>query len=276
MRALIFYAERKNIASFVRYLEEEFYLLKIHTITIPLSPDKKQKINFECNPQEDFAVSLGGDGTMLGVARFLYPWNIPIFPVNFGNLGFITEIKNNEIVPMIKNYLENQVVFEERILLESRIFSLNADENVSIAMNDVVITRKTPCKIIDLEVLVNQEYFCRYRADGLIIATPTGSTAYSLSASGPILEPTLENIVITPICPHSLRVRPLVLPADKQIEIRVLGSEDNLLTIDGQETYDIDSQNIIFVKTAPKKIRLAKPEKRSFYNVLKEKLNWLD
>jgi NAD+ kinase len=140
----------------------------------------------------------------------------------------------------------------------------------------MVITRHSLCKLIEVELMVNGEYVCRYRADGLIVSTPTGSTAYSLSASGPILEPDLDNILITPICPHSLRVRPLVVSGDKTLEFRILSDETQMLTIDGQEWYYLNPEEIVVIKKAEKKVRLAKPDKRTFYTVLKEKLNWLD
>ncbi|HCL56583.1 MAG TPA: NAD(+) kinase [Spirochaetia bacterium] len=275
MRALVFYSERKNTSSFLKYLKEELDLLKIQSVFIPLTIEKKMSIDFEIDEETDFAVSLGGDGTVLHVTRILYHYSIPIFPVNFGNLGFITEIKQNELIHMIKEYLNQKIGFDYRLMLETNIHHQRHHKVFTgFALNEITLTRTIPCKLIEIEVKIDEHYVSKYRADGLIIATPTGSTAYSLSAGGPILEPGLNNFIITPISPHSLRLRPLVISSDKEIELKVLTSGESMVTLDGQEIHYLKDHEIVVVKSAAKRIKIARPDKRNFYNVLKEKLNW--
>lgn len=276
MRALIFFSEKKNVAQFVQYLEEELFLLGISAQVIPLKIGEKPVLDFKINSKEDFAISVGGDGTVLRVARLVYPINIPIFPVNFGNLGFITEIKKNEIIQIIQKYKQKHIFFDERLMLEAEVLSLKEKKFKGIALNEAVVSRNFLYKLLELELTIDKEYVCRYRADGLIIATPTGSTAYSLSAGGPILEPDLQNFVITPLCPHSLRVRNLVVSAKKEIAIRVLSEEKQLLTLDGQDSFELQPEDIIVIKAAAHPVKIAKPDQRTFYSVLKEKLDWLD
>jgi len=276
MRALIFFSEKKDVSQFVKYLEEELFLMQVETVLIPVKIPEPAGLEIEIRPETDFAVSLGGDGTVLFVTRTLYPHPIPIFPVNFGNLGFITEIKRNELIPMIQKYIKGQASLEERILLDGQVVSSKEITARALAFNDMVITRHALCKLIELELSIDGEYVCRYKADGLILSTPTGSTAYSLSASGPILEPGLNCFLITPICPHSLRVRPLVVPAEKTLEVRILSSETQMLAVDGQEWHPLNPGDMVRVAAAEKKTRIVKPDLRNFYMVLKEKLNWLE
>lgn len=276
MRALIFFSEKKNVAQFVKYLEEELFLLGINTLVIPLKIGEIPKLEFKINPKEDLAISVGGDGTVLRVARLIHPYHLPIFPVNFGNLGFITEIKKNEIVNIIRKYQDGSVFFDERLMLEAEVLSSKERKFHGFALNEALISRHFLYKLLELELTLDKEYVCRYRADGLMIATPTGSTAYNLSAGGPILEPDLNNILITPICPHSLRVRNLVISAKKMIAIRVLSEDKQILTLDGQESFELHPEDIIMIKAAPHPIKIAKPDQRTFYTVLKEKLDWLD
>ncbi|HOJ49305.1 MAG TPA: NAD(+)/NADH kinase [Spirochaetota bacterium] len=272
MEILLFYiSTNSKVLDFINYLEDEIYILGYKSIKVPIEIDQIKTINYS---EGSIAISIGGDGTVLYVARLLANTNIPIFPVNFGNLGFITEIKKNELIHILKSFIENKIETQKRIVIKSDIISNNEIKTYK-ALNDIVITRSNVCKIIDLDLYINQEYVCRYRADGLIIATPTGSTAYSLSAGGPILEPELENIIITPICPHSLRVRPLVIDASKEIQIRVISNTPQIITFDGQITFEITNKDLITIKKDGY-VNIVKPENRSFFNVLKEKLNWLD
>jgi len=272
MNFLLFYIEgNTKVLSFLEYLEEEIELLGFNSKRIPISISGVTDIDIE---KGSIAISIGGDGTVLYVGRLLVKTDIPIFPVNYGNLGFITEIKKNEIIHILKSYLENKIEIQKRIVLSATIFKRDSSTKEN-ALNDVVVTRSNMCKIIDIDLYVNQEYVCRYRSDGLIVATPTGSTAYSLSAGGPILEPDLDNIIITPICPHSLRVRPLVIDGNKEIQIRLASNNPQMITMDGQITYEITNKDIITIKKAGY-INIVKPENRSFFNVLKEKLNWLE
>ncbi len=276
MRALIFFLEEKDVSQFVKSLEEELFLLNIKTVLFPLSSQNNLPSSFNVNSQTDFAISLGGDGTVLSVVRLLYPHVLPIFPINFGNLGFITEIKKNELLAILKKHIQKKVEVEERILLQGQVISSQEVKASLLAFNDFVISPHTVKKLINIELFIDNEYVCRYRADGLILSSPTGSTAYSLSAGGPILEPDLNCFVITPICPHSLRVRPLVVSAHKTLEIKILSKEPQSLTADGQDSYALNLDDGVIINKAPQKTQIVKSDLRNFYTVLKEKLNWLE
>jgi len=277
MRALVFYSGKRSIPGFIKYLEEELYLLGIQSVFIKVQLGTTPILDFEINSAEDFAISLGGDGTVLHVAQLLYGLNpIPLFPVNFGSLGFITEIRKNELIPLIKKFLSDEVCFEERLMLEIEVFSGKKKVYTGLVLNEAVLTRHQRFQLLELELRINNFYVCRYRSDGLIIATPTGSTAYSLSAGGPILEPEIKQFLINPICAHSLGSRPLVVSAEKIVEIRVLHQIEQKLVLDGQERTHLRAGDIVIIKAAKQFIKIVQPDQRNFFSVLREKLNWLD
>ncbi len=279
MKALIFFSSKINISDYLTYLENELNQLKIKTVKIPVNFQEDLDLHEKINPKKDFAISLGGDGTVLHVARQLFEHEIiPIFPVNFGSMGFITEIKKDELLHLIDKYLNGNVKFDERILLRAKVFDEKTHlvKYSGLALNDTIIARHSSFKPIDLELTVNNHYVCKYRGDGLIVATPTGSTAYSLSASGPIVEPALDNLLITPICSHSLRVRPLVLSGSSLIKVDIATDAMQKLVMDGQERFTLKMGDCVSINSTQNKIKIARPDQRTFFNVLKEKLNWLD
>lgn len=215
----------------------------------------------------DFAIIVGGDGTILKAARFYAPLNVPIFGINMGRLGFLAQVKINEIETGLEKLYNNEFKVDERLML-----SLNANTN---ALNDIVIKNSNSSKTVEFMVYLNGKPVCNYLADGIIVATPTGSTAYTLSAGGPVLEPSLEAIVLVPICPHTLNARPLVIPADETVEIRSKEDRESFTVfVDGQ--LDISNQkNVIIEKANVKaKIALLNKDDDGFYTVLREKLNW--
>ncbi|HAK89297.1 MAG: NAD(+) kinase [Nitrospirae bacterium GWC2_46_6] len=223
----------------------------------------------------DVIVVLGGDGTMLGVARLVGDKGIPILGVNLGGLGFITEVNREEIFDAVEKMLSGSCSVEERIMLTA--FVVRHGEKIAdfVVLNDVVVNKGAPARIIDLETYINNSYVTTFKADGLIIATPTGSTAYSLSAGGPILYPTLNSIVLTPICPHTLTNRPIVLPDDFTVEIIVRSeSEDVFLTLDGQVGFSLKKDDIIEIKKAAFTTQLLIPCERDYFQILRTKLKW--
>ncbi len=223
----------------------------------------------------DVIVVLGGDGTMLGVARLVGDKGIPILGVNLGGLGFITEVNRDEIFDAVEKALSGSCSVEERIMLTA--FVVRHGEKISdfIVLNDVVVNKGALARIIDLETYINNSYVTTFKADGLIIATPTGSTAYSLSAGGPILYPTLKSIVLTPICPHTLTNRPIVLPDDFTIEIILRSeSEDVFLTLDGQVGFSLKKDDIIEIRKSAFTTRLLIPCERDYFQILRTKLKW--
>jgi NAD+ kinase len=223
----------------------------------------------------DVIIVLGGDGTMLGVARLVGDRGVPILGVNLGGLGFITEVNRDEIFEAMEKVLSGRCSIEERIMLTAVVHRRGERVADFVVLNDVVINKGALARIIDLETYINSSYVTTFKADGLIISTPTGSTAYSLSAGGPILYPTLNSIVLTPICPHTLTNRPIVLPDDFTIEIILRSeSEDVFLTLDGQVGFSLRKNDAIEVKKSEFTTKLLMPCERDYFQVLRTKLKW--
>lgn len=223
----------------------------------------------------DMVIVLGGDGTMLNVARLVCERNIPILGVNLGTLGFITEIQAHEIYFSLEKILKGDFDYEERLMLNVEVIRQKEKAAEYTVLNDVVINKGAIARMIDLEICIDNKLLSEIKADGLIISTATGSTAYSLSAGGPILYPTLENIIITPICPHMLTNRPLVIPGDSQVRTTLrLKSGEVVLTLDGQSVFPIKECDIVIVKKSPFKARLIMPYERDYYQTLRSRLKW--
>ncbi len=223
----------------------------------------------------DVVIVLGGDGTMLGVARLVGDKGVPILGVNLGGLGFITEVNKDEIFDAVEKVLAGSCSIEERIMLTAVVHRHSERIADFVVLNDVVINKGSLARIIDLETYINNSYVTTFKADGLIISTPTGSTAYSLSAGGPILYPTLNSIALTPICPHTLTNRPIVLPDDFTIEIILRSeSEDVFLTLDGQVGFSLRKNDTIEVKKSEFTTKLLMPCERDYFQVLRTKLKW--
>jgi len=223
----------------------------------------------------DVVLVLGGDGTMLNVSRLVAEEGIPILGINLGSLGFLTEVNRDEIFNAVDTMLNGGCVIEERLMLSASIQRNGKKISEYIVLNDVVINKGALARIIDLETNINGSYITTFKADGLIISTPTGSTAYSLSAGGPILYPTLGSIVLTPICSHTLTNRPIVLPDDFNIEIIIKSlSEDVFLTLDGQVGFSLRIDDVIEVNKSDFKAKLLVPAERDYFKVLRTKLLW--
>ncbi|TAL25032.1 MAG: NAD(+) kinase [Nitrospirae bacterium] len=223
----------------------------------------------------EIIVVLGGDGTMLNVARLVCERAIPILGVNLGGLGFITEVQREQLYEAMEKVLSGECPSEERMMLMAHIHRHGEKIAEYTALNDVVINKGALARIIDLETSINRTYVTTFKADGLIVSTPTGSTAYSLSAGGPVLYPTLDSIILTPICPHTLTNRPTVLPDDALIEIALKSpSEDVFLTLDGQVGFSLRREDVVEVKRSPFKTRLLIPFERNYFQILRTKLKW--
>lgn len=223
----------------------------------------------------DLVLVLGGDGTMLNVSRLVAEKGIPILGINLGSLGFITEVNRDEIFNAVDKMLNDGFEIEERLMLSAAIHRNGKKITEYIVLNDIVINKGALARIIDLETNINNNYVTTFKADGLIISTPTGSTAYSLSAGGPILYPTLESIVLTPICSHTLTNRPIVLPDNSKIEIIIKSlSEDVFLTLDGQVGFPLRMDDVIEISKARYKAKLLLPIGHDYFKVLRTKLKW--
>ncbi len=223
----------------------------------------------------DLVVVLGGDGTMLSVAR-RYAGGAPILGVNLGHLGYLTEVPREELYPALLAILAGHYALEERSLLEAVLERPSGQRHRFLALNDAVIAKTALSRIIELSVNVDGRAVARYRADGLVVSTPTGSTAYNLSAGGPILHPLLPVAVLTPICPHTLTLRPLVVPDTSVIEVRLeTPSESVFLTIDGQEGIEMAHGDLLRLRRHPEPVRLVRTaEPRSIFEGLRSKLHW--
>ncbi len=224
--------------------------------------------------QVDVLLVLGGDGTLLTMARLVGDLGVPILGVNLGDLGFLTALTVDELYPALEALLRDELVIEERMMLAA-VVSRHGERLVEYAaLNDMVITKSAMSRIIRLEVAVDEQFATGYRADGLIISTPTGSTAYTLSAGGPIVFPTMDAMVLTPICSHTLTNRPLVLPASQRVEVTLATDEDVMLTADGQVGFALRNGDVVEIRRAAARIRLLRPPQKHFFSVLRTKLKW--
>jgi len=225
----------------------------------------------------DIVLVLGGDGTLIGMADCIAEAgaDTPILGVNFGSLGFLTEVTLPELYRSLENALNGRAFVEERMMLKAAITSQGEARARSLALNDVVVT-KARSRMIDLSVHVGSEFVTRVRADGLIIATPTGSTAYNLSAGGPIVQPDVDAMLITPIAPHTLTNRPIVIPGASTVRVQpnLEAGDEVVLTVDGQSTFPMHAGDEIEVCRSPRPLRLIRPSTRSYFEVLRTKLKW--
>ncbi|MFC1494607.1 NAD(+)/NADH kinase [Thermodesulfobacteriota bacterium] len=221
-------------------------------------------------------VVLGGDGTLLGASRKYGRHNIPILGVNLGGLGFLTSIPLDKLYPSAEMLLENNLEIEERLMLETKVMRNNEEVFRFQTLNDVVINKGALARIIDLDVLINDEFLTTFRSDGLIISTPTGSTGYNLAAGGPILYPSMSSVILTPICPFTLTNRPIILPDSAVISIMMLReSEEKVsLTFDGQVGFDLLPNDKILIYKSENRIKLFKSPYQTYYEILRTKMKW--
>jgi NAD+ kinase len=218
---------------------------------------------------------LGGDGTLLAAARLAAPRGIPILPINMGSLGFLTSFTLDELYPALEETLAGRSSFSERVMLKvelERAGKLVESQNV---LNEAVINKGALARMIELELSIDADFVCRYRADGLIVASPTGSTAYSLSAGGPIIHPAVESFVITPICAHMLSDRPLVVRDSSSIEMQLSGNTESVfLTLDGQRGIPLEATDRVRISRAKELLKLIQPPRKSYFEILRNKLKW--
>jgi NAD+ kinase len=226
----------------------------------------------------DLVVVLGGDGTLLSVADCIgfAGVDVPILGVNFGSLGFLTEATLPELYPSLEAALSGQARIEGRLMLRGTTIRSGAALPHHLALNDVVITKAARARMTDLSVSVGDEFVTRVKADGLIVATPTGSTAYNLAAGGPIVQPVVDAIVLTPIAPHMLTNRPIVIPASSLVRVQPMMAERDELyvTFDGQAGYQLEAGDEVRIQCAERRVRLVRPSSRSYFEVLRQKLKW--
>jgi NAD+ kinase len=225
----------------------------------------------------DLLIVLGGDGTLLSGARALGNKKVPILAANLGGLGFLSSVTLDELYPALESVLSGAYKTSERMVLEAAILRNGEVIERQNALNDAVVTKKALARMLEFDFFIDGEHVARYRADGLIISTPTGSTAYSLAAGGPIVDPHLEALVITPICPHMLTNRPLVIPDTTRVEIEIAESDEPAyLTLDGQIGVEIEARDRIAVTQSANRVLLVQPPKKTYFDVLRSKLRWAE
>jgi NAD+ kinase len=223
----------------------------------------------------DMLIVLGGDGTLLAAARLMSVRNIPILPVNLGGLGFLTSVTLDDLYPVLEQAVAGQARYSERVMLESWVMRAGRTFHHARALNDAVLNKAALARILDLQLHVDDEFVCNYKADGLIISTPTGSTAYSLAAGGPIVYPIVSAFIITPICPHTLTNRPLVIRDTARIDVDFHGGDAPIyLTLDGQVGVELAPGDRVTLAALPERLRLVRPQQKSYFSVLRDKLKW--
>jgi NAD+ kinase len=225
--------------------------------------------------ESDLLLVLGGDGTLLAAAREAAPRGIPILPINLGSLGFLTSFTLGEMYPALEETLAGGLSASERAMLDVSLLRRGGIIDSQLVLNEAVITKGALARMIEVELTIDEDFVCRYRADGVIVATPTGSTAYSLSAGGPIVHPDVASIVLTPICPHTLSDRPLVVGHSSHVQMRLRGTAESVyLTLDGQKGVLMESEDRVSIVRAKEMLKLIQPHRKSYYEILRSKLKW--
>jgi len=256
--------KQHEIARVARELVEWFKGKKIEASLTP-----------EAASKADLAVVVGGDGTLLAAVRLLGDRQIPILAINHGGLGFLTEVTLDEMYPAIERVLAGHFIAERRMMMDIAVSGATRRLAAYRALNDVVINKGTLSRMIELEARVDGQYVSKFRADGLIVATPTGSTAYNLSASGPIVFPTMDAMIVTPICSHTLTNRPIVLPGGVKVEITLNSAQDDVqVTVDGQVGSLLETNDQITVEKSNVAVKLVAPADKNYFDVLRGKLKW--
>jgi len=225
----------------------------------------------------DVLLVLGGDGTMLNAARLAGERGIPILGVNMGGLGFLTEVRLEHLYPSLERVFANDFVLDERLMLRTLVHRHGETVAQGVVLNDVVVSKGTLARMIELKIEIQGQFVTNLRGDGLIVSTPTGSTAYSLSAGGPILHPAVQSLILTPICPHTLTHRPLIVPGDTEIDVTLTSKDEGAMaTLDGQVGVALTQGDTVVLNVSEQRTRLIRFPESSYYHVLREKLKWGD
>ncbi|MDX1470188.1 MAG: NAD kinase [Flavobacteriaceae bacterium] len=254
------------------WMEKKFFNLikdELEDITVPFNTFSELDSSF------DYLITVGGDGTMLRAVTYVKDLMIPVVGINTGRLGFLATIQMDNISQSIESILNKNYKISERTLLTASTDPPNKDlQDIDFALNEIAVSRRNTTSMISVETHLNDEYLTSYWADGLIIATPTGSTGYSLSCGGPVITPGDDSLVLTPIAPHNLNARPLVISSDTTIKLKVSGREDNYLISLDSRIATLDNSTIVTIKRAPFKIHLIELENETFIDTLRKKMLW--
>lgn len=252
-------------------------LIETDAIGLGDSPDRAQRVTrADMARRCDLVVVVGGDGTLLSAARSLTPSGVPILGVNQGRLGFMVDVAPIEMRETLAAVFAGDYVREERLLLEARIHRTDAVAGPFLAINDVVIRNQAAIRMLEFETWLDDEFISQHRADGFIVSSPTGSTAYALSGGGPVLHPSLEAIALVPICPHTLSDRPIVVGARQTVRVVLRGGESTaaMCTCDGQNSETLSPGETLEVRRADARLNLIHPKNYSYFSILRNKLHW--
>jgi len=257
------------------WLRERHYDTLMPPDTAEIIGETSELCREEIPSKADLIIVLGGDGTLLSVARLAHPFDVPILAVNLGSLGFLTEVTLPDMYNTLEQVLKGASCIEKRMLLNAFLKRKGEVVRNDFALNDVVIS-KSAARIVNLEVHVDGQYMTSYRADGLIVATPTGSTAYSLSSGGPIIHPSMNALLLSPICPFTLTNRPIVIPNQSilQVQLATETEEEVQVTLDGQTGYPLFRDDVLEIKQGPTPVSLIQARGKNYYQILRRKLHW--
>lgn len=257
-------------------------LLTARGITVLLDKQSAHLLNHEATAsdvmaqQADLVIVVGGDGTLLGTGRFFAPYNVPLVGINLGRLGFLVDISPEEMQTLVTQILDGQFVEEARFLLEAEAFRGDESLGKGLALNDVVLHSRNEIRMIEFTTNIDGKFVNTQRADGMIISTPTGSTAYALSSGGPILHPSLCALALVPICPHTLSNRPIIINNNSVVEIELCSQRpvDSRVSFDGQSNIELRSGDRIVIRALQENMRLLHPQSYDYYHILRAKLHW--
>jgi len=240
-----------------------------------LTGSTKGKTRQQVADASQLLLVLGGDGTLLAAARLAAPRGIPILPINMGSLGFLTSFTLDELYPALEDTLGGRFSVSERVMLYVELERGGKVIETQRVLNEAVVNKGALARMIELELSIDGDFVCRYRADGLIVASPTGSTAYSLSAGGPIVHPGVESFIITPICAHMLSDRPLVVRDSSSIQMKLSGNTESVfLTLDGQRGIPLQATDVVRISRSKELLKLIQPPRKSYFEILRNKLKW--
>ncbi|MBI1820776.1 MAG: NAD(+)/NADH kinase [Nitrospirae bacterium] len=267
---------KKIIEELLLWLKEKEKEVYLDPETAASFSDRPHFFKIPFIPQQmELVIVLGGDGTLLSVARLIEGNNVPILGVNLGGLGFLTEINMEDLYPTLEKIFQNEFLVDERIMLKTSVDRQGKKIAHSHVLNDVIINKGALAKMIKLEIYSNGHFLSSLRGDGLIVSSPTGSTAYSLSAGGPILYPSVDALILTPICPHTLTQRPIVIPSEMKLEIILKSKEEGaMVTFDGQVGFSLRLEDQIHIEKSEAKTQLIRSPGLSYFDVLRNKLHW--
>lgn len=249
-------------------------LVAAHTAEVCQIRDLQTATLNEIGKSAELAIVMGGDGTLLNVARTLVDYRVPMIGINQGRLGFLADVSVDTMYSTLDEMLAGEYIAEDRILLTASVERHDDVLYATYAFNDVVVSKSTLGRLIEFEVYIDNQFVYSQRADGLVVASPTGSTAYALSAGGPILHPTLEAFVLTPICPHTLSARPIAVNSRSEIEVNLIHADDARVHFDGQQHADMQVGDRVVIHRAKNTVRLLHPENHNYYDTLRQKLHW--